>query len=472
MNERLEHFSNALAVRDDRRSILSNTDVNLKIFRQASTPDSGKNAVRIMSDKYFGGRPHPQKLFIDGMRSGRTRTFKFASNGEITPLKGKLVKIKIPFLLLIAFFCGAGVDAQSGRIQTAPRDPTEKPTVQLTQDPADIKKQDAITYSESMPTARRLILPPSKNRNSKKDAKAAAKKDSQTPAAANTPTSEDEETIKVETNLVTIPVSVTDRNGFYIPDLKQAEFKIFEDGVEQEVAYFGASDKPFTVVLLIDVSPSTAYKIEEIQAAAAAFVKQLKPQDRVMVIQFDESVKVLTELTNDHDKINKAISRTDFGDGTSIYEAVDFSIHKRLDKIEGRKAIVLFTDGVDTSSEKATFEDTIRDAEESEAIIFPIYYNTFSNRLGGTSNVEYSRGRAYLTELAAATGGKVVRPESTPNGLTAAFESLAEELRRQYSIGYYPAETGTSGERRQIKVRVNRPKLVVRARDSYIVGGF
>jgi Ca-activated chloride channel homolog len=382
------------------------------------------------------------------------------------------VKIKIPFLLLIAFNCVAAANAQSGKVQNVPPNPSDKPTVQVTQEPAEIKKQDAVTYSESSPNTGRLIFPANKNKTAKNDSKTKTKKDAQTPSpAVDAQISEDEEPIKVETNLVTIPVSVTDRSGFYISDLKQAEFKIFEDGVEQEVAYFGASDKPFTVVLLIDVSPSTAYKIEEIQAAALAFVEQLKPQDKVMVIQFDESVKVLTEVTSDHDKINKAIRRTDFGDGTSIYEAVDFSLHKQLNKIDGRKAIVLFTDGVDTSSEKATFEGTVRDSEEAEAVIFPIYYNTFSNSLGGTSNVEYARGRAYLAGLAAATGGKMVLAQSTQSGLTKAFESIAEELRRQYSIGYYPASPGETGERRQIKVRVNRPKLVIRARDSYIVGG-
>ena len=380
------------------------------------------------------------------------------------------MKIKIPFILIIALFALSDIEAQSGRIQTVPADPADKPTVQLTQDPDEIKRQDAIGYSESAPSTRRLIFPPNKNKNPKRD----AKKDSQTPTAtANAQAPGDEETIRVETNLVTIPVAVTDRSGFYITDLRQADFKIFEDGAEQEVAYFGASDKPFTVVLMIDVSPSTAYKIEEIQAAALAFVRQLKPQDRVMVIQFDESVKVLTEVTSDHDKINKAINRTDFGDGTSIYEAVDFSLHKRLDKIEGRKAIVLFTDGVDTSSEKASFEGTVRDAEESEAAVFPIYYNTFQNGMrAGTEGVEYARGKAYLTELANATGGRIVRAESTPQGLTKAFESIAEELRRQYSIGYYPSNAGAAlGTRRQIKVRVNRPKLIVRARDSFIVGG-
>ncbi|HVE55236.1 MAG TPA: VWA domain-containing protein [Pyrinomonadaceae bacterium] len=383
------------------------------------------------------------------------------------------MKIKIPVLLIITLFSIAAASAQSGRITTVPTVPAEKPTVQVTQDPAEIKKQDAVTYSESSPGARRLILPPNKNRTPKKDAKSERKNKPRTEQSptVNTQTADEEEAIKVETNLVTIPVSVTDRNGFYIADLKQTDFKIFEDDVEQEVAYFGASETPFTVVLLIDISPSTAYQIEEIQAAASAFIKQLKPQDKVIVIQFDDSVKVLSELTNDHDKINKAISRTDFGDGTSIYEAIDFSLHKRLNQIEGRKAIVLFTDGVDTSSEKASFEETVRDAEESGAVIFPIYYNTFSSSFGGTSNVEYARGKAYLTELAAATGGKMVRAESNQSGLTAAFESIAEELRRQYSVGYYPANAGTTGERRQIRVRVNRPKLLVRARDSYIVGG-
>ena len=366
------------------------------------------------------------------------------------------------------------VRAQSGRIQTAPTPSTEKPTIVLTQAPEEIKKQDAVTYSESAPNPRRLIFPPNKDKENK-DSKKDAKKNARTkPAPAAAKTSEDEETIKVETNLVTIPVAVTDRSGLYITDLKQSEFQIFENGVEQEVAYFGASEKPFTVILMIDVSRSTAYKIEEIQAAAIAFVEQLKPQDRVMVIQFDESVKVLSELSSDRDKLAAAIRQTGFGDATALYDAIDFSLHKHLSKIEGRKAVVLFTDGVDTYSDKASFEGTVRDAEESQVVVFPIYYNTFADGRapGGTAGIEYSRGKAYMDALADATGGKVVRPASTPNGLKAAFESIAEELRRQYSIGYYPAETGNPGERKQIKVRVNRPKLVIRARDSYIVGGF
>ncbi len=204
-----------------------------------------------------------------------------------------------------------------------------------------------------------------------------------------------------------------------------------------------------------------------------------------MVIEFDENVHVLTEVTRDRMRIYKAIERADFGGGTSLYDAVQFSLGKRLNRIEGRKAIVLFTDGVDTTSSKSSYDSTLAMAEEADALVFPIYYNTFSRNISGggfpfpggrimsprgTRAQDYALGKKYLDELAEYTGGRVFRPEATPGGLTAAFEGIAEELRRQYNIGYVPTDTGKPGQRKQIKVRVNRPNLVLRARDSYIVG--
>ncbi|MCA1638811.1 MAG: VWA domain-containing protein, partial [Acidobacteria bacterium] len=358
---------------------------------------------------------------------------------------------KITIVSLVILVLVAAISAQSGRRVKSTLTQPSMPQVQITQDQQET--EDSVGYSESAPNAPRSISARTRNnKKSKKDTQKETKSPTQATETAKTiPANSDEEIVKVETNLVLIPISVFDRNGLYIPNLRQSDFKIFEDGVEQEIAYFGISDKLFTVVLLIDVSPSTAYKIDDIQQAAITFVDQLKPQDSVMVIQFDARVSVLVEITNDRQKIYKAIRRTGFGDGTSLYDAVDTSLGKRLDKIEGRKAIVLFTDGVDTTSSRASYESTVRDAEESEVMIFPIYYNTFlSNRgigtgrvlstpptLGipfpgggrskGISSAEYSRGRAYLTELAAATGGRVFRPESTPGGLTAAFEGIAEE---------------------------------------------
>ena len=387
-------------------------------------------------------------------------------------------------LLFILGFSVAAVFAQSGRRAK----PTPTPL------PETVEKSAAGDFSESTPNQSPAIyLPPAKRKKDKSKNKTETPTTNQTAPTVQTPAPNpdgEDEVVKVETNLVTIPVSVYERSGVYVSGLRQTDFKIYENGVEQEIAYFGTTEKPFTVILLIDISPSTTYKIEEIQAAATAFVDQLKAQDNVMVIAFDQNVRVLAELTNDRQKIYKAIERTGFGNGTSLYEAVDFSLRKKLAKIEGRKSVVLFTDGVDTTSRGDDFDSTLRDASESDSIIFPVYYNTYlaSRGIGqggamsvppmlpqmggmqGMSSADYARGRAYLEALAGVTGGKVFRPESTPGGLTAAFEGIAEELRNQYSIGYYPQTESEKGERKQIKVRVNRPNVAVRARDSYVVG--
>ena len=383
---------------------------------------------------------------------------------------------RLGIVLFLLIFAVAAF-AQSGR-RVAPT-PTPAP-----------KAESPDSYSETRPMPQRpprvrpsLRLPTNESTQ--------AKAETATPAAG-TPVEEEVEAIKVDTNLITIPVSVFDRNGLYIPNIQQKEFKIFEDGVEQEIAYFGTTDKPFTVVLMLDTSPSTQYKIEQIRSAAKSFVNQLKQQDRVMVIEFSGSVKVRTEITGDRAEIYRAIDKADFGSGTSLYDAVDVALRKHLSSVEGRKAVVLFTDGVDTTSRRATYDSTLDFAEELDAMIFPIYYNTFlDNRGGGGSQwpsstwpfpgsgnvvgagmsaAEYAVGRKYVQELADYTGGRLFRPEATPGGLENAFEGIAEELRRQYSIGYVPKDDGKPGHRKQIKVRVQRPNLVVRSRDSYIVG--
>lgn len=312
---------------------------------------------------------------------------------------------------------------------------------------------------------------------------------------------DDEEVLRVETNLVTIPVSVFDRSGRYLPSLQQADFKIFEDGKEQQIAYFGSSEQPIGVVLVLDTSPSTELKIEEIQNAAIAFVNQLKPNDRVMVIEFDANLHVLSDFTSDKYRLARAIRKADFGDGTSLYDTVDNIISRRLSRIEGRKAVVMFTDGVDTTSSRADYYSTLSSAEESEAPFYTVYYNTYSdNRMGGggvmtspyppifggrfpfpfpggtigrnptgTSARDYAEGKRYLEELTEKSGGRLFSTETNVS-LEDAFSGIAEELRRQYNIGYYPSDGGQPGQRRQIKVRVGRPNAVVKARDSYIVG--
>lgn len=192
-------------------------------------------------------------------------------------------------------------------------------------------------------------------------------------------TVQDGDVLRIDTNLVTIPVKVSDRNGKYVAGLTKENFKIFEDGAEQEIAYFSKVEEPFTVALVLDMSYSSTFKIGEIHSAAMAFVNQLHPDDKVMVISFDEEVHVLCEPTNDRNILQTAIRSTQVASGTSLYEAVDLVLNKRMKKIAGRKAIVLFTDGVDTTSRQAYASDNLRDVYETDSLIYPVEYDTYND---------------------------------------------------------------------------------------------
>ena len=327
--------------------------------------------------------------------------------------------------------------------------------------------------------------------------------------SSNDPEEVDEnDVIRVNTTLVTIPVSVMDRNGKYIPNLRQQDFRIYEDGVEQQVAYFASVEKPFTVALVLDTSGSTRFRLDEIQNAAIAFVNQLRPDDRVMVVAFDDDINVLAEPTSNRLALQHAILNAQTGQGTRLYDAVDFVINQRFNRIQGRKAIVLFTDGVDTTSRNSSYSTNVRDAEELDALIYPVQYDTYEDMQGssqgspwpspgrrsqpsivlqwpfplpfpmpggggggggmpGGSPEDYERANDYLGDLASKTGARTYHADSIGN-VTQSFALIAEELRRQYSLGYYPHRVAQAGQRRQIVVKTNRPELVVRARDSYI----
>src|SRR2546421_6817527 len=183
--------------------------------------------------------------------------------------------------------------------------------------------------------------------------------------------------VRVDTSLVTVPVSVLDRQGRFVGNLQRDDFRIFENGVEQSLAYFEPAEKPFTVALLLDTSASTHFHLAEIKEAAIAFAKQLRPQDRVLIVSFNDEVLLLTEATNDVNLIETIIEENvNTGNSTRLYDAVDLTIKERLNQIKGRKAIVLFTDGVDTASEQATYLSTLGEVDELDALIYPIQYDT------------------------------------------------------------------------------------------------
>ncbi len=318
----------------------------------------------------------------------------------------------------------------------------------------------------------------------------------------------DDDILEVDTNLVTIPVKVSDRNGRLVSGLQKVDFRVFENDAEQDIAYFSNEEQPFIVALVLDMSYSTTFKINEIQTAANAFVAELRPNDRVMVVAFDEEVHVLCEPTNNRDVLLRAIRNTKIATGTSLYEAVDLVINQKLKKYAGRKAIVLFTDGVDTTSRKANDSSNRSDASELDALIYPVQYDTYADvqrmknksaiskptipspiptssptglpfpipisGIGtpssqGTTVEEYQKAGEYLSDMANRTGGRVFQATTIAN-LGVAFSNIASELRQFYSLGYYPQIEGREGERRKIKVKVNQPKVAVQSRDGYIVG--
>lgn len=183
------------------------------------------------------------------------------------------------------------------------------------------------------------------------------------------------ETVKIETNLVTVPVIVSTRGGIYVPDMRQDEFRILEDGVEQEVSFFATVTEPFHVVLMIDTSASTEEKLYQIRSAANAFVGQLQSGDRVKLISFDDRVREFGDFTNDRALMSGMIEQLRPGRGTKLYDAMDVAL-KSLEKIRGRKAVVIFTDGVDWHSDRKEYADNLRALEETGIIIYPIRYDT------------------------------------------------------------------------------------------------
>src|SRR5205085_6486001 len=186
---------------------------------------------------------------------------------------------------------------------------------------------------------------------------------------------QDVETIKVETNLVTVPVVVSDRSDKYIPDLKQEDFTLFQDGMKQEISFFETVTAPFNVVLMLDTSASTQEKLSQIQRAAIEFTEQLQKSDRVNVISFDDQVRDLCDFSSDRSVIQWAIRATRPGQGTKLYDAMRTSLNA-LQRIKGRKAIVIFTDGVDSYSDRETYDRNVRAIEESGIIVYPIRYDT------------------------------------------------------------------------------------------------
>jgi Ca-activated chloride channel homolog len=291
---------------------------------------------------------------------------------------------------------------------------------------------------------------------------------------------DDNEVIKVETSLVTVPTKVTDRNERSITDLRREEFRLFENGEQQEIVGFDDAFAPFTIALVIDNSDSTRFKLSEIKRAALEFLNRLKPQDRVMVFTFDTYLKKIADGKAENLRtVKDSIVLTKTGAGTGLYDTVEQVTGDYLSRVSGKKAMIIFTDGIDTASSSANFQSSIRLAQESGVLTFPIQYSTLEDmekssggiivtKTGEPLSVAYKRGTQYLNLLADKTGGDFYYADSIKN-LSKTFADIALQLSQIYNLSYYPDTETKPGKTRKIKVQVSRPKAVVKTRKVYVL---
>ncbi len=184
------------------------------------------------------------------------------------------------------------------------------------------------------------------------------------------------ETIKIDTRLVSVPVIVSDRNGRYVPNLTAADFTVFQDGVPQSIEFFGATEEPLTIALLIDTSQSTRPVLDDIKDSARSLIKLLLPHDRAMIVSFDYDTHVLNPLTSDQEQLKNAIKRAEIPDrlfGTTLRDAAFQTVNRSFAGIKGRKAIIILTDGKDFGS-RISSRELIYSLQETDTLIYTIMF--------------------------------------------------------------------------------------------------
>lgn len=280
-------------------------------------------------------------------------------------------------------------------------------------------------------------------------------KKAEAPADATTTEVGEDEVVHVKTSLVTIPFSAVDSAGRHALDLKAGEVRVYEDGAEQRVAFFTETEQPTLVVLVLDVSGSVEASLKKIKEAALSFVEHIGQNDYVYLVAFDHRIQpIIQQATNDKAALRAAVEGFEGGGGgTSLYATFHLVNERILNRVRGRRALILFTDGVDTKSFRVNRGDTLEEAEE---LGFPVYTVRFPQQVGDPLfSMSY---RKYLRTLAEKTGGRYF-DGGDPRQVRESFAAIAEELRHQYIIGYYPSSSAEPGRARRVKLKIARPGL-------------
>jgi Ca-activated chloride channel family protein len=265
--------------------------------------------------------------------------------------------------------------------------------------------------------------------------------------------------------LVSLNVTVTD-GAKYVTGLDQDDFEVFEDGTKQAVTFFSRVQQPIALAILLDTSNSMEEKLATAQEAAVGFVRRMRKDDAMEVIEFNSQVRIPQPFTTDTGALERAIRQTTVNGSTSLYNAIYVSLRElkkeRAASAEEirRQAIVVLSDGDDTSS-LVEYEEVLNLAKRSETAIYAI-----GLRQAESGRPRFKEAEFVLRQLSQETGGRVFFPTSVAE-LSKIYEQISEELASQYSIAYTPKNPMRNGAWRRIDVRINKPGLAARARRGY-----
>ena len=269
-----------------------------------------------------------------------------------------------------------------------------------------------------------------------------------------------EPTFRSGSRVVPSYVTVVDADNRLVTDLTRDDFEVYDNGRLQEITIFDNEVRPFTVVVMLDTSVSMTDRLNDLNAGAEQFLMRLMPHDKATVGAFNDKIEFASTFTNNRDSLISALKRLDFGNMTRLYDAVHASLDE-LQSVEGRKVILLFTDGADFGSKLGSGKALER-ARDGEVMIYGIGLETefFNGQM-----VVRSKPDSILNRFANETGGGYFDLKKGAN-LNTAFTRVAQELRSQYLLGFSPATL--DGKVHKLEVRMKRPGLKTRSRRSYV----
>jgi Ca-activated chloride channel homolog len=267
-------------------------------------------------------------------------------------------------------------------------------------------------------------------------------------------------TFKATTQLVSVPATVLDAQGRLVPNLEQDQFTILDNGKPQEITFFQNETQPFTIVVMLDYSASMTSSLDLLRAGAEQFLLRMLPQDKGQVGAFSDRIEFSGQFTNDRDDLISALRDLQYGNPTRLWDAVDQSVDM-LKPVDGRKIVLVFTDGDDTYS-KTSFGTALDHAKQSEVMVYAIgLQSTYFN---GQRMVRSQPDRS-LRKIAEETGGGYFELKKTDE-LAPTFTRVAQELHSLYTLGFSPGLLDS--KEHKLDVRMKQGGMTARARKSYV----